>query len=141
MGERIQRELQRIASRRTDQDVLNAGQELLQSPVALVRARRDAYVAGFQLLNAMGRAEAAVGLESLSGLYTLHPSELPSIQVGDWTGLSLWRIGKRARAQSSPAIVATMAPSRPPPDKKKMPKLNAKAAFQRTVLSVGLSPR
>jgi outer membrane protein len=39
-------------------DVLNAEQELLQSQVALVTARRDAYVAGFQLLNAMGRAEA-----------------------------------------------------------------------------------
>jgi outer membrane protein len=39
-------------------DVLNAEQELLQSQVALVTARRDAYVAGFALLNAMGRAEA-----------------------------------------------------------------------------------
>jgi outer membrane protein len=39
-------------------DVLNAEQELLNSEVALVSARRDAYVAGFQLLNAMGRAEA-----------------------------------------------------------------------------------
>jgi outer membrane protein len=39
-------------------DVLNAEQELLNAQVALVTARRDAYVAGFQLLNAMGRAEA-----------------------------------------------------------------------------------
>jgi outer membrane protein len=39
-------------------DVLNAEQELLNSQVALVTARRDAYVAGFQLLNAMGMAEA-----------------------------------------------------------------------------------
>jgi outer membrane protein len=39
-------------------DVLNAEQELLNSQVALVTARRDAYVAGFQLLNSMGRAEA-----------------------------------------------------------------------------------
>jgi outer membrane protein len=39
-------------------DVLNAEQELLNSEVAVVTARRDAYVAGFQLLNAMGRAEA-----------------------------------------------------------------------------------
>lgn len=38
-------------------DVLNAEQELLNSQVALVTARRDAYVAGFALLNAMGRAE------------------------------------------------------------------------------------
>ena len=39
-------------------DVLNAEQELLLSQVALVTARRDAYVAGFQLLNSMGQAEA-----------------------------------------------------------------------------------
>lgn len=37
-------------------DVLNAEQELLNSQVALVTARRDAYVAGFALLNAMGKA-------------------------------------------------------------------------------------
>lgn len=38
-------------------DVLNAEQELLNSQVQLVTARRDAYVAGFALLNAMGQAE------------------------------------------------------------------------------------
>jgi outer membrane protein len=43
---------------RTILDVLNAEQELLNTQVELVRARRDAYVAGFQLLNAMGQAEA-----------------------------------------------------------------------------------
>ena len=43
---------------------MNAEQELLNSQVALVTARRDAYVAGFQLLNAMGQAEAQdLGLE------------------------------------------------------------------------------
>lgn len=39
-------------------DVLNAEQELLNSRVQLVTAQRDAYVAGFTLLAAMGRAEA-----------------------------------------------------------------------------------
>jgi outer membrane protein len=49
---------------RTILDVLNAEQELLNAQVQLVTARRDAYVAGFQLLNAMGQAEAAdLGLE------------------------------------------------------------------------------
>jgi outer membrane protein len=49
---------------RTVIEVLNAEQELLQSQVALVTAKRDAYVAGFQLLNAMGQAEAQdLGLE------------------------------------------------------------------------------
>jgi outer membrane protein len=45
-------------------DVLNAEQELLNSRVQLVSARRDAYVAGFALLAAMGRGEAAdLGLD------------------------------------------------------------------------------
>ena len=49
---------------RTILDVLDAEQELLNSQVLLVTARRDAYVAGFQLLNAMGQAEADdLGLE------------------------------------------------------------------------------
>jgi outer membrane protein len=39
-------------------DVLNAQQELLNSRVQLVTAQRDAYVASFTLLAAMGRAEA-----------------------------------------------------------------------------------
>ena len=43
---------------RTVLDVLNAEQELLNSQVALVTAKRDAYVAGVQLLNAMGQAQA-----------------------------------------------------------------------------------
>jgi outer membrane protein len=45
---------------RTVLDVLNAEQELLNSQVALVTAKRDSYVAGFQLLNAMGQAQADV---------------------------------------------------------------------------------
>ena len=43
---------------RTVLDVLDAEQELLNSQVTLVSARRDAYVAGFALLAAMGNAEA-----------------------------------------------------------------------------------
>lgn len=43
---------------RTILDVLNAEQELVSSRVQLVTARRNAYVAGFSLLAAMGRAEA-----------------------------------------------------------------------------------
>ncbi len=49
---------------RTILDILNAEQELLNSQVTLVTARRDAYVAGFALLAAMGDAEAKdLGLE------------------------------------------------------------------------------
>lgn len=43
---------------RTILDVLNAEQELLNSRAQLVTARRNAYVAGFNLLVLMGRAEA-----------------------------------------------------------------------------------
>lgn len=43
---------------RTILDTLNAEQELLNARVQLVTARRNAYVAGFTLLAAMGRAEA-----------------------------------------------------------------------------------
>lgn len=43
---------------RTVLEVLNAEQELLNARVTLVGARRDAYVAGFALLAALGKAEA-----------------------------------------------------------------------------------
>ncbi len=43
---------------RTILDILNAEQEFLNAQVQLVTARRNAYVAGFSLLAAMGRAEA-----------------------------------------------------------------------------------
>lgn len=43
---------------RTILDILNAEQELLQARVQLVTARRNAYVAGFALLAATGRADA-----------------------------------------------------------------------------------
>lgn len=43
---------------RTILDILNAEQELLNAQVLLVRARRTAYVAGFNLLAAMGKAES-----------------------------------------------------------------------------------
>ena len=49
---------ERSVGTRTVLDVLNAEQELLNSQVSLVTAVRDNYVAGFQLLNAMGQAEA-----------------------------------------------------------------------------------
>ena len=43
---------------RTVLDILDAEQELLSAQVRLVTARRNAYVAGFSLLAAMGKAEA-----------------------------------------------------------------------------------
>ena len=43
---------------RTILDILNAQQELLNAQVQLETAKRNAYVAGFNLLSAMGKAEA-----------------------------------------------------------------------------------
>ncbi|MDG5748060.1 TolC family outer membrane protein [Qipengyuania sp. XHP0207] len=55
---------------RTILDVLNAEQEVLNAQVQLVTARRNAYVAGFSLLAAMGRAEARdLNLEGAGVLY------------------------------------------------------------------------
>lgn len=55
---------------RTVLDILDAQRELLSAQVQLVTARRNAYVAGFNLLAAMGRAEARdLGLESTVPLY------------------------------------------------------------------------
>ena len=55
---------------RTVLDILDAQQELLRAQVQLVTARRNAYVAGFTLLAAMGRAEARdLGLEDSGPLY------------------------------------------------------------------------
>jgi outer membrane protein len=44
---------------RTILNILDAEQELLRAQVGLVAARRNAYVAAFNLLSAMGKAEAA----------------------------------------------------------------------------------
>ena len=50
---------------RTILDILNAEQELVNAQVELVTAQRNAYVAGFALLSAMGKAEAKdLGLDS-----------------------------------------------------------------------------
>ena len=55
---------------RTILDVLNAEQELISAQVQLLTARRNAYVAGFSVLAAMGRAEARdLGLADEGLLY------------------------------------------------------------------------
>lgn len=72
---------------RTILDVLNAEQELLSARVQLVTARRNAYVAGFSLLAAMGRAEARdLGLDEEGLLYdpTVNFERVRN-QVWDWS--------------------------------------------------------
>jgi outer membrane protein len=71
---------------RTILDILNAEQELLNSKVQLVTARRNSYVAGFSLLAAMGRAEARdLGLEG-GPLYD--PAVNYDAVKNDWTDWS-----------------------------------------------------
>jgi outer membrane protein len=72
---------------RTILDILNAEQELLNSQVTLVSAQRDAYVAGFALLAAMGHAQANdLGLGG-GGLYNpLANFNRVNHNIWDWGG-------------------------------------------------------
>jgi outer membrane protein len=71
---------------RTILDILNAEQELLNSQVTLVSARRNAYVAGFALLAAMGRAEARdLGLEGGPLYDPVQSYERNRGRLNDWS--------------------------------------------------------
>ena len=77
-------------------EVLNAEQELLNAQVQLVTARRDSYVAGFQLLNAMGQAEADdLGLDG-GPLYD--PVGTYRAVAGNWND---WTTPRRAPATAT----------------------------------------
>ena len=92
---------------RTVLDVLNAEQELLNSQVALVTAKHDAYVAGFQLLNAMGQAEAQdLGLDG-GPLYD--PLGNYRRVAGDWND---WASDPR----HVPVATRTVSPQEMPPN-------------------------
>ena len=78
---------ERSVGTRTVIEVLNAEQELLNSQVQAVSARRDAYVAGFQMLNAMGQAEADdLGLEGGALYDPLGNYRRVSGTWNDWAG-------------------------------------------------------
>ncbi|WNO52993.1 TolC family outer membrane protein [Stakelama saccharophila] len=70
---------------RTILDILNAEQELLNAQVDLVTAQRNAYVAGFALLAAMGEAEAEDLQLDAGGLYdpTVHYERVEG-KFWDW---------------------------------------------------------
>ena len=90
---------------RTIIEVLNAEQELLNSQVALVTAKRDAYVAGFQLLNAMGQAEAQdLGLDGGPLYDPLGNYRHVADNWNDWASDPRHPTSRRAR--SSPAGAA-----------------------------------
>jgi outer membrane protein len=96
---------ERQVGTRTVLDVLNAEQELLNSQVALVTAKRDAYVAGFQLLNAMGQAEADdLGLDG-GALYD--PLGNYRRVAGDWND---WSSDPRHQVVATPTAVVQPAP-------------------------------
>ncbi|MDZ7283972.1 TolC family outer membrane protein [Sphingomonas sanguinis] len=72
---------------RTVLDILNAEQELLNSQVTLVTARRDAYVAGFALIAAMGNAEARdLGLDGGSLYDPVTNYKRVRNRINDWGG-------------------------------------------------------
>lgn len=90
---------------RTILEVLNAEQELLSSQVALVSARRDQYVAGFQLLNAMGQAEADdLGLDGGPLYDPLGNYRRVAGNWNDWAG----------ERQSAPKSTSTVRPEERP---------------------------
>jgi outer membrane protein len=90
---------------RTILDVLDAEQELLNSQVLLVTARRDFYVAGFRLLNAMGQAEADdLGLDG-GPLYD--PLGNYRLVAGDWNDWS-------SDPKHNPVATSTVTPAEQP---------------------------
>jgi len=99
---------------RTILDVLNAEQELLNARVDLVTARRNAYVAAFSLLAAMGRAEARdLGLADEGVLYD--PVANYDRVSGNWWDWSR-DPDPEAMSSSTAAIPAATAevPAQPP---------------------------
>jgi outer membrane protein len=98
---------ERNVGTRTVLDVLNAEQELLNAQVALVTAKRDAYVAGFQLLNAMGQAEADdLGLDGGPLYDPLGNYRRVSSNWNDWAG----------EPRRGPAATRTVDPAEQPVD-------------------------
>ena len=101
---------ERSVGTRTVLEVLNAEQELLNAQVALVTAKRDAYVAGFQLLNAMGQAEAEdLGLEG-GPLYD--PLGNYRRVSGSWSD---WSSDPRHAPVATRTVTATELPPAPQP--------------------------
>lgn len=89
---------------RTVLDILNAEQELVNAQVQLVTARRNAYVAGFSLLSAMGRVSGKdLGLDA----GTLYDPEIhyrhTRGELSDWGVDKVQGAGKPTRTVDTPA--------------------------------------
>ena len=99
---------------RTVLDVLNAEQELLNAQVALVTATRDAYVAGFQLLNAMGQADTQdLGLDGGPLYDPLGNYRRVSSNWNDWAG----------EPRHAPMATRTVDPAELPPNPAVTPRI------------------
>lgn len=99
---------ERSVGSRTVIEVLNAEQELLGSQVQLIAARRDAYVAGFRLLEAMGMASSEeLGLKG-GALYD--PTGNYDKVAGAWSDWS--DTGKHDVRSTSTVKLAEAAPDR-----------------------------
>lgn len=97
---------------RTVLEVLNAEQELLSARVQLVTARRNAYVAGFSLLAAMGRAEARdLGLAGEGVLYD--PLDNYERVEGKWFD---WESDPDPEAQATRTVDVPAADAAIPPE-------------------------
>ncbi|WP_375398420.1 TolC family outer membrane protein [uncultured Sphingomonas sp.] len=99
---------------RTILDILNAEQELLNSQVTLVSARRDAYVAGFALLAAMGLAEARdLGLDG-GVLYdpTINFNRVRN-RIGDWSTGPVPQAGGTSTVGTAPQDATVTRPLDP----------------------------
>src|SRR3546814_5184471 len=93
-------------------DVLNAEQELLNSQVSLVTARRDEYVAGFALLNAMGKADMRdLGLDGGTLSDPVANYERVSRSASDWsTGKAPTPQATRTNGNAPSPVVTTALP-------------------------------
>ncbi len=112
-------------------DVLNAEQELLNSQVALVSAKRDAYVAGFQLLNAMGVADAAdLGLDGGPLYDPLGNYRRVAGNWNDWAG----------ERRHVPVATRTVTSTELPPNPAVTPKLVPAPVLTEPVVTSGVTP-
>lgn len=92
-------------------DVLNAEQELVQARAQLVTARRNAYVAGFNLLALMGRAEARdLNIDTGAPLYdpTINAERVRK-KLFDWDR-DPEPVAKSTRTVDIPPATATIGP-------------------------------
>jgi outer membrane protein len=116
---------------RTIIEVLNAEQELLNSQVALVTAKRDAYVAGFQLLNAMGQAEAQdLGLDGGPLYDPLGNYRRVANSWSDWAG----------ETRHLPVATRTVSPVELPQQPAVTPQLVPGTTLTEPVVTSGVTP-